>query len=255
MSSKLKILPSARSPSTTSTYIASTDQSSIVKYFQPNMNNLTPWAAHCEAVRGLVSRRTTNALPQPATSLSCASGPRVVPGFGGSAAAAGAGAAWWGSAGVMGGAQRSPGPGTEDVVPGFGGGGGGGSGSNEVPGFGGGGVVSGPKGHQNGLSMLSSMDGQGSRVHVAGRKVIIGLISGVGEMVEVGEAWVVVDATAVGGAREDLDVVWTRWTQWGWAILSCLHSITFCRSRIHFFLGAHPTKGKPCIYYSFYRAV
>ena len=35
------------------TYIASADQSGIVKYFQPNMNNLTAWAAHREAVRGL----------------------------------------------------------------------------------------------------------------------------------------------------------------------------------------------------------
>jgi WD40 repeat protein len=35
------------------TYIASADQSGIVKYFQPNMNNLTAWPAHREAVRGL----------------------------------------------------------------------------------------------------------------------------------------------------------------------------------------------------------
>ncbi|KAF8481418.1 WD40-repeat-containing domain protein [Gautieria morchelliformis] len=34
-------------------YIASADQSGIVKYFQPNMNNLTAWQAHREAVRGL----------------------------------------------------------------------------------------------------------------------------------------------------------------------------------------------------------
>src|SRR6202034_122570 len=34
-------------------YIASADQSGIVKYFQPNMNNLTAWSAHREAVRGL----------------------------------------------------------------------------------------------------------------------------------------------------------------------------------------------------------
>jgi len=35
------------------TYIASADQSGIVKYFQPNMNNLTARPAHREAVRGL----------------------------------------------------------------------------------------------------------------------------------------------------------------------------------------------------------
>jgi polyadenylation factor subunit 2 len=35
------------------TYIASADQSGIVKNFQPNMNNLTVWPAHREAVRGL----------------------------------------------------------------------------------------------------------------------------------------------------------------------------------------------------------
>jgi polyadenylation factor subunit 2 len=35
------------------TYIASADQCGIVKYFQPNMNNLTAWLAHREAVRGL----------------------------------------------------------------------------------------------------------------------------------------------------------------------------------------------------------
>jgi polyadenylation factor subunit 2 len=35
------------------TYIASADQTGIVKYFQPNMNNLTAWPAHREAVRGL----------------------------------------------------------------------------------------------------------------------------------------------------------------------------------------------------------
>jgi polyadenylation factor subunit 2 len=34
-------------------YIASADQSGIIKYFQPNMNNLTAWQGHREAVRGL----------------------------------------------------------------------------------------------------------------------------------------------------------------------------------------------------------
>ncbi|KAI5120148.1 hypothetical protein M0805_003635 [Coniferiporia weirii] len=34
-------------------YLASADQSGIVKYFQPNMNNLTAWQAHREAVRGI----------------------------------------------------------------------------------------------------------------------------------------------------------------------------------------------------------
>ncbi|KZT36210.1 WD40 repeat-like protein [Sistotremastrum suecicum HHB10207 ss-3] len=34
-------------------YIASADQSGIIKYFQPNMNNLNAWQAHREAVRGL----------------------------------------------------------------------------------------------------------------------------------------------------------------------------------------------------------
>ncbi|KAF8528197.1 WD40-repeat-containing domain protein [Hysterangium stoloniferum] len=34
-------------------YIASADQSGIVKYFQPNMNNLAAFQAHREAVRGL----------------------------------------------------------------------------------------------------------------------------------------------------------------------------------------------------------
>lgn len=34
-------------------YLASADQSGIIKYFQPNMNNLTAWPGHREAVRGL----------------------------------------------------------------------------------------------------------------------------------------------------------------------------------------------------------
>ncbi|KAI0035021.1 WD40-repeat-containing domain protein [Vararia minispora EC-137] len=34
-------------------YIASADQSGVIKYFQPNMNNLTAWQGHREAVRGL----------------------------------------------------------------------------------------------------------------------------------------------------------------------------------------------------------
>lgn len=34
-------------------YLASTDQSGIIKYFQPNMNNLTAWQGHQEAIRGL----------------------------------------------------------------------------------------------------------------------------------------------------------------------------------------------------------
>ena len=34
-------------------YLASADQSGIVKYFQPNMNNLTAWQGHKEAIRGL----------------------------------------------------------------------------------------------------------------------------------------------------------------------------------------------------------
>jgi WD40 repeat protein len=34
-------------------YLASADQAGIVKYFEPNMNNLTAWQAHREAVRGL----------------------------------------------------------------------------------------------------------------------------------------------------------------------------------------------------------
>jgi hypothetical protein len=46
-----------------------------------------------------------------------------------------------------------------------------------------------------------------ARVRVAGSKAMIGLIGGAGEMVLVGGAWVVVDTKAVGGAREDLEVV------------------------------------------------
>ncbi|KIJ63326.1 hypothetical protein HYDPIDRAFT_113306 [Hydnomerulius pinastri MD-312] len=34
-------------------YLASADQSGIIKYFQPNMNNLNAWAGHREAIRGL----------------------------------------------------------------------------------------------------------------------------------------------------------------------------------------------------------
>lgn len=34
-------------------YLASADQSGIIKYFQPNMNNLTAWQGHRDAVRGL----------------------------------------------------------------------------------------------------------------------------------------------------------------------------------------------------------
>ena len=32
-------------------YIISADQSGIIKYFQPNMNNLTAWQGHREAIR------------------------------------------------------------------------------------------------------------------------------------------------------------------------------------------------------------
>ncbi len=34
-------------------YLVSADQSGIIKYFQPNMNNLTAWTGHREAIRGL----------------------------------------------------------------------------------------------------------------------------------------------------------------------------------------------------------
>ncbi|KAF9521166.1 hypothetical protein BS47DRAFT_1370255 [Hydnum rufescens UP504] len=34
-------------------YLVSADQSGIIKYFQPNMNNLAAWAGHREAIRGL----------------------------------------------------------------------------------------------------------------------------------------------------------------------------------------------------------
>ncbi|KAG8967051.1 pre-mRNA cleavage and polyadenylation factor (CPF) complex subunit [Tulasnella sp. 419] len=37
----------------TGTYLISSDQAGIVKYFQPNMNNVAAWQAHREAVRGL----------------------------------------------------------------------------------------------------------------------------------------------------------------------------------------------------------
>lgn len=35
------------------TYLASADQTGVIKYFQPNMNNLTAWQGHREAIRGL----------------------------------------------------------------------------------------------------------------------------------------------------------------------------------------------------------
>ncbi|KIK91982.1 hypothetical protein PAXRUDRAFT_830393 [Paxillus rubicundulus Ve08.2h10] len=34
-------------------YLASADQTGIIKYFQPNMNNLNAWSGHREAIRGL----------------------------------------------------------------------------------------------------------------------------------------------------------------------------------------------------------
>ena len=34
-------------------YLASGDQNGVIKYFQPNMNNVNAWQAHSEAVRGL----------------------------------------------------------------------------------------------------------------------------------------------------------------------------------------------------------
>lgn len=34
-------------------FLASADQNGIIKYFQPNMNNLTAWNGHREAIRGL----------------------------------------------------------------------------------------------------------------------------------------------------------------------------------------------------------
>lgn len=34
-------------------YLGSADQSGVIKYFQPNMNNLTAWQGHREAIRGL----------------------------------------------------------------------------------------------------------------------------------------------------------------------------------------------------------
>lgn len=34
-------------------FLASADQSGVIKYFQPNMNNLTQWTGHREAIRGL----------------------------------------------------------------------------------------------------------------------------------------------------------------------------------------------------------
>ncbi|KZV89035.1 WD40 repeat-like protein [Exidia glandulosa HHB12029] len=35
------------------TYLASADQQGVIKYFQPNMNNLTAWQGHRETIRGL----------------------------------------------------------------------------------------------------------------------------------------------------------------------------------------------------------
>ena len=35
------------------TFLASADQSGVIKYFQPNMNNLTAWNGHREAIRAL----------------------------------------------------------------------------------------------------------------------------------------------------------------------------------------------------------
>lgn len=35
------------------TFLASSDDSGVVKYFQPNMNNVAAWPAHRESVRGL----------------------------------------------------------------------------------------------------------------------------------------------------------------------------------------------------------
>lgn len=34
-------------------YLVSTDQTGIIKYFQPNMNNLVMWNGHKEAIRGV----------------------------------------------------------------------------------------------------------------------------------------------------------------------------------------------------------
>jgi polyadenylation factor subunit 2 len=34
-------------------YLISADQSGVIKYYQPNMNNLAAWQAHREAVRGV----------------------------------------------------------------------------------------------------------------------------------------------------------------------------------------------------------
>lgn len=34
-------------------FLASADQNGVIKYFQPNMNNLTAWTGHREAIRGL----------------------------------------------------------------------------------------------------------------------------------------------------------------------------------------------------------
>ena len=34
-------------------FLASADGSGVIKYFQPNMNNLTQWTGHREAIRGL----------------------------------------------------------------------------------------------------------------------------------------------------------------------------------------------------------
>jgi hypothetical protein len=56
------------------TYIASADQTGIIKYFQPNMNDLTAWPAHRGAYVDSFSRRMTSASPHSATTLPFAFG-------------------------------------------------------------------------------------------------------------------------------------------------------------------------------------
>jgi len=93
-----------------------------------------------------------------------------------------------------------------------------------------------------------------ARVRVAGSKATNGLIGGVGEMVEVGGARVVVDMMAPGGAREDLEVVDVAQDGMDQVDSEGADDIelsSFCRSRITSFLGAHLTKGKSCIYCNF----
>ena len=34
-------------------WLISSDNNGVIKYFQPNMNNLTAWQGHREAIRGL----------------------------------------------------------------------------------------------------------------------------------------------------------------------------------------------------------